>query len=127
MEEDPDEILASCIECINGACDQLEKDGKYKLSDIKGIGITNQRESTCVWDKKTGKKLHDVVVWPDTRTTQTVKQLAKKGKKGVDELKAKVGSLMWQVRVQIRLMHARPTDWPAYLYLFRRRQAQMAA
>lgn len=92
MEEDPDEILASCIECINGASDQLEKDGKYRLSDIKGIGITNQRESTCVWDKKTGKKLHDVVVWPDTRTTQTVKQLAKKGKKGVDELKAKVSS-----------------------------------
>lgn len=90
MEEDPDEILASCVECIDKACEALEKDGQYKIADIKGIGITNQRESTCVWDKKTGKKLHNVVVWPDTRTTGTVKTLAKKGSKGIDELKAKV-------------------------------------
>jgi hypothetical protein len=90
MEEDPDEIYDVCIECINGAVEKLEKDGKYKKSDIKGIGITNQRESTVVWDKKTGKKLHNVIVWPDTRNTGTVKKLAGKHEEGVNALKKKV-------------------------------------
>jgi len=91
MEEDPDEIYDVCIECINGAVEKLEKDGKYKKSDIKGIGITNQRESTVVWDKKTGKKLHNVIVWPDTRNTGTVKKLAGKHEEGVNALKKKTG------------------------------------
>lgn len=44
-----------------------------------------------VWDKKTGKALHNIIVWPDTRNTQTVKKLAKKSDKGVDALKEKTG------------------------------------
>lgn len=91
MEEDPEEIVASCMECIDKAVAQLEQGGKYKRSDIAGIGITNQRESTVVWDRKTGKPLHNIIVWPDTRNTMTVKELAKKGGKlGLDALKKKV-------------------------------------
>lgn len=89
MEEDPEEIFTSCVECVDKAVEALEKEGKYSKKDIKGIGITNQRESTVVWDKKTGKKLHNIIVWPDTRTTGTVKELAKKSEKGVDALKEK--------------------------------------
>lgn len=92
MEEDPEEIYESCVECIAEAVKKLEKDGKFKKSDIKGIGITNQRESTVVWSKETGEKLHNVIVWPDTRNTSTVKKLAKKaGDKGVDALRSKTG------------------------------------
>ena len=43
MEEDPDDLVDCCLECIEKAVEQLEKDGKYKVSDIKGMGITNQR------------------------------------------------------------------------------------
>lgn len=90
MEEDPEEIVASCMECVDKAVEALEKDGKYNRSDIAGIGITNQRESTVVWDKKTGKPLHNIIVWPDVRNTATVKALAAKGDKGVDSIKEKV-------------------------------------
>ena len=103
MEEDPDEIVESCIECINKACESLEasKAGGYSVKDVKAIGITNQRESTCVWDRKTGKKLYNVIVWPDTRTTGTVKQLAKGHEKGIDAFKAKVSydrESVWGIR-----------------------------
>ena len=37
-------------------------------SDVVGVGITNQRETTVVWDRHTGQPLHDAIVWYDTRT-----------------------------------------------------------
>lgn len=43
MEEDAEEMVACCLECMDKAVEKLEKDGKYKKSDIKGMGITNQR------------------------------------------------------------------------------------
>ena len=94
MEEEPEELIDSCLECIEKALKQLEsgKEG-YRKADIKGLGITNQRESTFVWDKKTGRKLYNIIVWPDTRTTSTVKKLAKQNKHGLDALKRKVKRL----------------------------------
>lgn len=47
--------------------------------DVKAIGITNQRETTVVWDKNTGKPLHNAVVWLDTRTRSTVASLKQGG------------------------------------------------
>ena len=44
-------------------------------SNVKGIGITNQRETTVAWNKKTGLPLHNAVVWLDTRTKDIVKEL----------------------------------------------------
>jgi sugar (pentulose or hexulose) kinase len=45
------------------------------VDDIKGVGITNQRETTVVWDKNTGKPLHAALVWHDTRTQACGKNL----------------------------------------------------
>lgn len=91
MEEDPEEIYESCLECVNKAIEKLESETEYKRGDVKGFGITNQRETTLVWDKKTGKKLYNAIVWPDTRNTSTVKKLAKQSKDGLDALKEKTG------------------------------------
>lgn len=50
----------------------------HKLSDIKAIGITNQRETTIVWDTKTGEPLYNAIAWPDTRTKGMVRELKKR-------------------------------------------------
>ena len=54
------------------------------MSDIRAIGITNQRETTVLWDKTTGEPLCNAVVWPDTRTTSIVRDL--KAKEGAEKL-----------------------------------------
>ena len=59
------------------------QDGHDK-SEIKAVGITNQRETTVVWDTKTGEALYNAIVWPDTRTAQIAREL--KTRKGADEL-----------------------------------------
>jgi glycerol kinase len=57
--------------------------------DIAAIGVTNQRETTVVWDRKTGKPYYNAVVWQDTRTAEICDQLAKDG--GQDRFRLKVG------------------------------------
>ena len=61
-EHDPMEILESTKECIDRAVEQLEEKGCH-ASDVAAIGITNQRETTIVWDRETGKPLHNAIVW----------------------------------------------------------------
>jgi glycerol kinase len=56
----------------------------HDISDIKAIGITNQRETTVVWDNQTGEPLYNAIAWPDTRTKGLVRKL--KEKDGADEL-----------------------------------------
>lgn len=53
---------------------QFEKQG-YTKANIRSIGITNQRETTVVWDKNTGEPLYNAIVWPDTRTKNLVREL----------------------------------------------------
>ena len=60
-----------------------------KPGDIAAVGITNQRETTVVWDKKTGKPLFNAIVWQDTRTKDICDNLAKDG--GQDRFRPKVG------------------------------------
>ncbi|TPX43717.1 glycerol kinase [Synchytrium endobioticum] len=74
-EHDPLVILETVNSCIEKTVHKLENSG-YRKQDIKGIGITNQRETTVVWDKTTGKPLHNAIVWLDARTSDTVKHLA---------------------------------------------------
>ena len=50
--------------------------------EITCIGITNQRETTLVWDKKTGKPIYNAIVWQDTRTTEICNQLSDRGLEG---------------------------------------------
>lgn len=77
VEEDPLEILETTKCCIDKAVENLIGLG-YKQTDIKAVGITNQRETTIVWDKATGKPLYNAIVWLDLRTASTVEQLQKK-------------------------------------------------
>ncbi|KAJ3145318.1 hypothetical protein HDU89_007175 [Geranomyces variabilis] len=76
-EHDPEVIMETVHTCIAEACKNLEGMGR-SIKDIKAIGITNQRETTVVWDKTTGKPLHHAIVWLDGRTNATVKQLVEK-------------------------------------------------
>ncbi|KAK3676241.1 Glycerol kinase [Recurvomyces mirabilis] len=73
-EHDPEEIVRSVENCIEGAIKIFEKDGHSK-SSIKAIGITNQRETTVVWDVTTGQALHNAIVWTDTRTAAIARDL----------------------------------------------------
>lgn len=74
VEQDPMEILEAVRNCIENTVKKLIDIGGSP-SDIVAIGVTNQRESTIVWDKETGEPLHDSIVWLDMRTTSTVDQL----------------------------------------------------
>ena len=76
-EQDPKEILNVVIDCIEGACQKLKELGGDP-SDIVAIGITNQRETTIVWDSESGEPLHNAIIWSDIRTISTVDQLLEK-------------------------------------------------
>ena len=73
VEHDPLEIWERTKEVMNGA---LEKGG-ITSQDITAVGITNQRETTVVWDKNTGKPIYNAIVWQDTRTDVIINELAK--------------------------------------------------
>lgn len=75
VEHDPMEIWSSQIEVAKTALDKTGLESK----DIAAIGITNQRETTIVWDKKTGKPIYNAIVWQCRRTAPICDQLEKKG------------------------------------------------
>ncbi|KAI1499482.1 hypothetical protein F5X99DRAFT_419861 [Biscogniauxia marginata] len=68
------ELLSSVVNCIERATEQFLSKG-YRKTQIKAIGITNQRETTVCWDKYTGEPLCEAIVWPDTRTKDLVREL----------------------------------------------------
>ncbi|KFM57990.1 Glycerol kinase, partial [Stegodyphus mimosarum] len=85
VEQDPQEILSSVRICIDKTVEKL-KEFEIDPCNIKAIGVTNQRESTVVWNKYTGKPLYNAIIWLDTRTVDTVELLSKKkGSKAVQE------------------------------------------
>ena len=53
-----------------------------RAGDIAAVGITNQRETTLVWDRKTGKPVYNAIVWQDTRTDKIVEELGRLGTSG---------------------------------------------
>ena len=71
----PDEIWSTQA---GVALRQLTMAG-IKSSDIEAIGITNQRETTVVWNRKTGKPVHNAIVWQDRRTSDYCDHLKKEG------------------------------------------------
>ena len=75
LEHDPAEILSTVQDCIAGAISAAEKDAGS--ISVLAIGITNQRETTVVWDPKSGKPLHNAIAWPDTRTAAICRRFAK--------------------------------------------------
>ena len=71
VEHDPVEIAARTNEVITGALRTADLDGK----DLAAIGVTNQRETTVVWNPKTGRPWYNAIVWQDTRTDRIVSAL----------------------------------------------------
>lgn len=76
-EQRPEDLVEAMRECINRACYKLEWAG-WSADSIRGIGITNQRETTVCWSKSTGKPLCDAIVWDDTRTIAVVREFEEK-------------------------------------------------
>src|SRR5512136_587628 len=85
VEHNPMEIWERCKEVMAGALAKANIDPK----DIAAVGVTNQRETTVVWEKATGKPVYNAIVWQDTRTDQICNELAKDG--GQDRFRSKVG------------------------------------
>ena len=73
VEHVADDLWTTTVATAKGA---IAKAGIH-ASDIKGIGITNQRETTVVWDKNTGKAVHNAIVWQDRRTSAMCQELKK--------------------------------------------------
>ncbi|KAJ5518650.1 Carbohydrate kinase FGGY N-terminal [Penicillium expansum] len=87
-EHDPLEIITSVETCIEEAVLKFEAHG-YTRSSIQSIGITNQRETTIVWDHETGEPLYNAIVWTDTRSQAIVAEL--KQKPGASQLQTLCG------------------------------------
>jgi glycerol kinase len=85
VEHDANEIWERSQEVIKGA---LDKAG-IKASDLAAVGITNQRETTLLWDRNTGQPVHNALVWQDTRTDKLCNELSKEG--GQDRFRSTTG------------------------------------
>ncbi|MHB1575208.1 MAG: glycerol kinase GlpK [Candidatus Dormibacteria bacterium] len=85
VEHDAMEIWQRTQEVIAGA---LKKAG-CTASELAAVGITNQRETAVVWDRTTGKPVHNAIVWQDTRTDTICNELSQQG--GQDRFREKVG------------------------------------
>ena len=75
VEHDPNEIFESVL----GTAKNAIKKANINPDDISGIGITNQRETTVLWNKDTGEPVYKAIVWQDRRTVNYCKDLQKKG------------------------------------------------
>ena len=85
VEHNPEEIWHRTREVIAEAMAK----GKLRPSDLAAVGITNQRETTVVWNRKTGKAVANALVWQDTRVADYVSELAKAG--GQNRFRSKTG------------------------------------
>jgi glycerol kinase len=85
VEHNANEIWERSQEVIRGALSKAS----LSPSDLAAVGITNQRETTVVWDRHTGQPVHNAIVWQDTRTDVICNELSAEG--GQDRFRAKVG------------------------------------
>ena len=75
VEHDPVEIYQRVCETIQGALSKAN----LTAQDLSAVGITNQRETTVVWNPKTGEPLYNAIVWQDTRTDRIMRNLEQNG------------------------------------------------
>ena len=85
VEHDPDEIWRRTEEVVAAAMEQR----RLGPRDLAAIGITNQRETTVLWNRTTGKPLYNALVWQDTRVADYIPELARAG--GPDRFRAQTG------------------------------------
>jgi glycerol kinase len=83
VEHDPAEIWQRTQEVISAGLD------KTKAADIAAVGVTNQRETTIVWDRSSGQPVYNAIVWQDTRTDEICNELSSEG--GQDRFRPKTG------------------------------------
>jgi len=88
VEHDPEAIWRSVLSVIKRAM----AEAKLKPSDIAAIGITNQRETTVLWDRKTGAPIHNALVWQDRRTAPAMRELRRAGHE--DDVRRKTGLVL---------------------------------
>jgi len=82
VEHDPDEIL----ECVRACVRIAMREGGADASALAAVGISNQRETTVVWDRRTGRPVHPAIVWQDTRTADAVARIG-----DIDRFRATTG------------------------------------
>ncbi len=82
VEHDPDEIIERVRTCIRVAL----RDAGTDASSLAAVGISNQRETTVVWDRRTGRAVHPAIVWQDTRTADAVAAIG-----DIDRFRARTG------------------------------------
>lgn len=87
VEHDPEEIWNSVVD----VCKRVLAQNNISATQIITIGITNQRETTLIWDKQTGKPLYNAIVWQDRRTAQYCESL--KSSKLAELINSKTGLL----------------------------------
>lgn len=85
VEHDPMEIWTTTQEVVRSAL----AEGNVSPKDVAATGVTNQRETTVVWEKSSGRPVHNAIVWQDTRTDSLCRELAKAV--GQDRLREKTG------------------------------------
>jgi glycerol kinase len=85
VEHDPEEIWGNVLEVINEALAKAE----LSPADLSALGIANQRETTVLWDRRTGTPVHNAINWEDTRTDQLCRELA--GDAGQNRFREKTG------------------------------------
>jgi glycerol kinase len=85
VEHDAEEIWDNVEHVVRAALDQ----GGVSTDQLAAVGITNQRETTVLWDAGTGKPVHHAIVWQDTRTARLVEELG--GEQGQDRFRERCG------------------------------------
>jgi glycerol kinase len=85
VEHDPQEILDRTYQVIGEAMQGLD----LKPADVAAVGVTNQRETTLVWERATGKAIANAIVWQDTRVAEDVAEFARHG--GQDRFRQQTG------------------------------------
>jgi glycerol kinase len=88
VEHDPEEIWTAVIDTMRGVIAQA----RIGANDVAGIGITNQRETVVIWDRETGKPIHNAIVWQDRRTATDCDALRRAGHEA--EITRKTGLLL---------------------------------
>lgn len=88
IEHDPDELWQSTLT----SCQQALSDADLEAGDIACIGLTNQRETTLVWERNTGKPLYRAIVWQDRRTAKRCAELKATGHE--DDIQTRTGLLL---------------------------------
>jgi len=88
VEHDPEEIWQASVSVLRQTLDE----GGVGPADIAGIGITNQRETVVLWDRDTGKPIHNAIVWQDRRTADACAALRKDGHEA--SIRRKTGLLL---------------------------------